>query len=78
MMKASQHFQVTITVAFNENNLLRDLLEKLTGLLSDESFGKYTVEESAVANVVIEGDTPDIDDLKNEIKLKFQKPWTHF
>lgn len=69
---------MTITVAFNENNLLRDLLEKLTGLLSDESFGKYTVEESAVANVVIEGDTPDIDDLKNEIKLKFQKPWTHF
>jgi hypothetical protein len=43
--------------------------------------GIWTVEESAVANVVIEGDTPDIDDLKKEIKLRFKmssKPWTHF
>jgi hypothetical protein len=56
----------------------------LTGQLSDESLGKCTVEESAVANVVIEGDTSEIDDLKEEIKVKFSRdqkssnPWTHF
>lgn len=43
----------------------------MTGQLSDEILGKCTLEESAVANVVIEGDTPDIDDLKKEIKIIF-------
>jgi hypothetical protein len=61
---------VTITVAFIDS-FTQISLEKLTGHLSDESLGKCTVEESAVANVVIEGNKPDIDDLKKEIKLTF-------